>query len=94
MASYKALPLGMMFMFWTEYASLSATPPTLLVPFPLTSNGRGMHGLDPTTVHYLYFLRRRNISSEYNNVGSSRDGKDLNSNKTTSFIFKGSNWRV
>jgi hypothetical protein len=40
-----------MFMVWTVYASLSATPPDRLIPLPFTSKGRGTHIIVPTTVH-------------------------------------------
>jgi hypothetical protein len=34
----------------TVFASLSAAPPTPLIPFPLISNGRGTHKFVATTV--------------------------------------------
>jgi hypothetical protein len=39
-----------MLIVWTVYASLPATAPTPLTPFPLTSDGCGMHGFILTTV--------------------------------------------
>jgi hypothetical protein len=47
-ASCKVLPLGNK---WTVYASLSATPPTLLITLPFASSGRGTHRFVPTTVN-------------------------------------------
>jgi hypothetical protein len=49
-ASYKALPLGNNFYLWTVYDSLSATPPTSLIPLPFIYNGRGMHIFFPTVI--------------------------------------------
>jgi hypothetical protein len=39
-----------MFVVWTVYASLPATPPTPLIPLPSTSNGSRAHRFAPTTV--------------------------------------------
>jgi hypothetical protein len=39
-----------MFIEWTLYTPLPATPPTPLIPFPFSSNGRGTHRFAPTTV--------------------------------------------
>jgi hypothetical protein len=47
-----------MFLVWTVYASLSATPPTPLIPLPFTSNGRGTHRFVPTTVCQVYYFLR------------------------------------
>jgi hypothetical protein len=38
------------FTVWTEYAALSATAPTPLIPLPFTSNGRGTLRFTPTTL--------------------------------------------
>jgi hypothetical protein len=37
---------------WTVYASLSATPPTPLIPLPFTSDRRGTHGFILTILLY------------------------------------------
>jgi hypothetical protein len=39
-----------MFIVWAVYASLSAAPPTPLIPFRFTCNGPRMHRFAPTTV--------------------------------------------
>jgi hypothetical protein len=38
------------FIVWTQYAALSATAPTHLIPLPFTSNGRGTLRFAPTTL--------------------------------------------
>jgi hypothetical protein len=38
-----------MFIVWAAHASLSAAPPTPLIPLPFTSNGKGTHTFAPTT---------------------------------------------
>jgi hypothetical protein len=42
-----------MFIVWTVYVSLSAAPPTPLIPMPFTSNGPQTHRFAPTTVQAL-----------------------------------------
>jgi hypothetical protein len=49
-----------MFIVWTIYSSLLATPPTRLIPLPFISNGRLTHRFAPTTPTCMETLYVRN----------------------------------